>query len=182
MALSFVAALALSSGASAQGGGGGGGGGAGGAGSGAGGASGAAGTRSNCSISGPNGNSVAQPSGGQSSPTGIPLLNPPAVRAKIALIPQGRELGRGARRGALVRAPKSKTQLLQRCLSTRGGYSSRDAGRLRYRKANAIGARQAPYKEAPYTHRAGCDGAGASGQAVTRSASCARRQGEAKQP
>ena len=34
----------------------------------------------------------------------IPLLNPPAARAKIASIPQGRELGRGT----LVRALKSQ--------------------------------------------------------------------------
>ncbi len=71
LALSLVAALALSSGALAQGGGGGGGGGgAGGAGSGAGGASGAAGTTGNSggSIRDPSGNSVAQPSGGQSRP------------------------------------------------------------------------------------------------------------------
>ena len=37
----------------------------------------------------------------------IPLLNLPAARAKIASIRQGRELGRGARPGALVRALKS---------------------------------------------------------------------------
>ena len=37
----------------------------------------------------------------------IPLLNLPAARGKIASIRQGRELGRGARPGALVRALKS---------------------------------------------------------------------------
>ena len=37
-------------------------------------------------------------SSGQSSPTGNTAAQPPAVRAKTALIPQGRESGRGARR------------------------------------------------------------------------------------
>ena len=103
LALSFVAALALSSGALAQGGGaggGGGGGGAGGAGSGAGGASGASGTTGNSggSRSGPSGAGAAQPSGrtGQSGPSGNSAAQPPAARARIASIPQGRELGRGA--------------------------------------------------------------------------------------
>ena len=73
LALSLVAALALSSGAMAQGGG------AGGAGSGAGGASGAAGTTGNSSgsRSSTSGNSVAQPPGGQSSPTGNTAAQPP---------------------------------------------------------------------------------------------------------
>ena len=91
LALSLVAALALSSGALAQGGGGGG---AGGAGSGAGGASGAAGTKGNSSgsISGPSGNSVAQPPRrSKQSQLATPRLNPPAARAKIASIPRGRE-------------------------------------------------------------------------------------------
>jgi len=97
-AISFVAALALSSGALAQGGGGGGGGaGGGGAGSGAGAASGASGTTGNSSgrTSGPSGNSVAQSSGGQSGPNGNGAAQPPAARAKIVLTSQGRELGRG---------------------------------------------------------------------------------------
>ena len=100
LALSLVAALALGSGAMAQGGGAGGGGG------GAGGASGASGTTGNSSgsRSGTSGNSVAQPSGGQRVRLAILLLNRPAVRAKIALIPQGRELGLVPRRGACADA------------------------------------------------------------------------------
>jgi hypothetical protein len=97
VALSFVAALAVSSGALAQGGGAGGGGGAGSA---AGGASGAAGSTGNASgaRSGPSGASAAQPSGrvGQSGPTGNSAAQPPAAPARTASIPQGRELGRGA--------------------------------------------------------------------------------------
>src|SRR4051812_47765755 len=79
VALSFVAALALGSGALAQGGGGGGGAGGGGAGSGAGGAGGASGTTGNSSgrSSGQSGNSVTQPSGGQSGPTGNGAAQPP---------------------------------------------------------------------------------------------------------
>jgi hypothetical protein len=89
VALSFVAALALRSGALAQGGGGGGGGGgAGGASSGAGGAAGTSGNSS--------GNSVAQPSRGQSGPSGNSAAQPPGSTGRNSINPQGQELGRGA--------------------------------------------------------------------------------------
>jgi hypothetical protein len=91
LALSLVAALALSSGAMAQGGG------AGGAGSGA--------------QPEPQATQAAReavraataflnPPAAKAVRLAIPLLNLPAVRAKIALIPQGRELGLVLRPGA----------------------------------------------------------------------------------
>ena len=96
-ALSFVAALALSSAALAQGGGGGGGAGGGGAGGGA--------AVEQAVLA------VEALTAEQAAPAAPTLLNPPvakavrvairrpnlpAARARIALIPQGRELGRGA--------------------------------------------------------------------------------------
>jgi hypothetical protein len=108
LALSLVAALALSSGALAQGGGGGGGGGgAGGAGSGAGGASGAAGTTGNSggSIRGPSGNSVAQPSGGQSSPTGNTAAQPPGSTGQNSINSPGTGVGPGSTPGSTSTRP-----------------------------------------------------------------------------
>src|SRR4051794_3211618 len=104
-ALSVVAAIVLSSAALAQDGGGGGG--AGGGSSGAGGASGAGGTTGTTgttsgSRSGPSGNSVVRPLMAKADRVEILLLNLPVARARIASIPQGRELDREA----LVRALK----------------------------------------------------------------------------
>jgi hypothetical protein len=103
LALSFVAALALSSGALAQGGGaggGGGGGGAGGAGSGAGGASGASGTTGNSggSRSGPSGAGAAQPSGrtGQSGPSGNSAAQPPGSTGQNSINSPGTGVGPGS--------------------------------------------------------------------------------------
>jgi hypothetical protein len=101
-AISFVAVLALSSGALAQGGGGGGGGagggGAGGAGSGAGGPSGASGTTGNSSgrNSGQSGNSVTQPSGGQSGPTGNGAAQPPGSTGQNSINSPGTGVGPGS--------------------------------------------------------------------------------------
>ena len=50
------------------------------------------------SMSGTSGNGVAQPSRGQSSPTGNTAAQPPGSTGQIALIPQGRELGLAPRR------------------------------------------------------------------------------------
>ena len=96
LALSLVAALALSSGAMAQGGG------AGGAGSGAGGASGAAGTTSNSSgsRSSTSGNSVAQPPGGQSSPTGNTAAQPPGSTGQNSINSPGTGVGPGSSPGS----------------------------------------------------------------------------------
>ena len=55
------------------------------------------------------------------------LLNRPAARAKTASIPRGRELGRGARRGALVRALKSE-DTAQRPKRCRKNFCGRTAG------------------------------------------------------
>jgi len=93
-ALSCVAALALSSGALAQGGGAGGGGAGGGAG-GAGGASGTTGSSSGRS-SGPTGNSVAQPSSGQSSPTGNSAAQPPGSTGQNSINSPGTGVGPGS--------------------------------------------------------------------------------------
>jgi hypothetical protein len=102
VALSFVAALALSSGALAQGGGGGGGGAgggsAGGAGSGAGGANGASGTTGTSSgrASGPSGNSVTQPSGGQSGPKGNGAAQSPGSTGQNSINSPGTGVGPGS--------------------------------------------------------------------------------------
>jgi hypothetical protein len=98
VALSFVAALAVSSAALAQGGGAGGG--AGSAGSAAGGASGAAGTTGNASgaRSGPGGASAAQPSGrsGQSGPTGNSAAQPPGSTGQNSINSPGTGVGPGS--------------------------------------------------------------------------------------
>ena len=109
LALSLVAALALSSGAMAQGGGAGGGGG------GAGGASGASGTTGNSSgwRSGTSGKSVLNHPAAKAVRLAILLLNRPAVRAKIAFIREGRELGLVPRRGACADAePTARLDVL----------------------------------------------------------------------
>jgi len=106
LALSLVATLALSSGALAEGGGGGGGGGGAGGG-GAGGASGAAGTTGNSggSIRGPSGNSVAQPSGGQSSPTGNTAAQPPGSTGQNSINSPGTGVGPGSTPGSTSTRP-----------------------------------------------------------------------------
>ena len=93
LALSLVAALALSSGAMAQGGGGGGG---------AGGASGASGTTGNSSgsRSGTSGNSVAQPPSGQSSPTGNTAAQPPGSTGQNSINSPGTGVGPGPSPGS----------------------------------------------------------------------------------
>ena len=110
LALSLVAALALSSGAMAQGGGGGGGGG------GAGGASGASGeplaTRVGREAVRAATALVNRPAG-KAVRLAILPLNRPGARAKIALIPQGRELGRVPRRGACAEASPQRLNLLR---------------------------------------------------------------------
>jgi hypothetical protein len=97
LALSLVAALALSSGAMAQGGGAGGGGG------GAGGASGASGTTGNSSgsRSGTSGNSVAQPPSGQSSPTGNTAAQPPGSTGQNSINSPGTGVGPGPSPGSM---------------------------------------------------------------------------------
>jgi hypothetical protein len=95
LALSLVAALALSSGAMAQGAGAGGGGG------GAGGASGASGTTTSGSRSGTSGNSVAQPSGGQSSPTGNTAAQPPGSTGQNSINSPGTGVGPGPSPGSI---------------------------------------------------------------------------------
>ena len=123
VALSFVAALALSSGALAQGGGGGGGGaGGGGGGGGGGGEVGGAGVAQAAlaveqaertahreprapQAAGPAvraETALLNPPAAKAVRLAMALLNPPEARAKIALTPQGRELGRAA----LVRTVK----------------------------------------------------------------------------
>jgi hypothetical protein len=96
IALSFVSALALSSGAMAQGGGGGGGG-AGGGGTGGGGtggaSSGAGGAAGNAGTAG-SGNNAAQPPVARAARVAILRPSPPAARARIASIPQALELDR----------------------------------------------------------------------------------------
>ena len=90
IALSCAAVLALSSAALAQGGGAGGGGGGGAAGGASSGAAGAAGTTGS-------GTNAAQSTRGQSSPSGNATTQPPgSARARMASIPQGRELGQEA--------------------------------------------------------------------------------------
>ena len=97
LALSLVAALALSSGAMAQGGGAGGGGG------GAAGASGASGTTGNSSgsRSGTSGNSVAQPPSGQSSPTGNTAAQPPGSTGQNSINSPGTGVGPGPSPGSM---------------------------------------------------------------------------------
>ena len=97
LAFSLVAALALSSGAMAQGGGAGGGGG------GAGGASGASGTTGNSSgsRSGTSGNSVAQPPSGQSSPTGNTAAQPPGSTGQNSINSPGTGVGPGPSPGSM---------------------------------------------------------------------------------
>src|SRR4051812_908904 len=100
LALSFVAAFALSFGAMAQGGGAGGGGG------GAGGASGASGGttgNSSGSMSGTSGNTVAQPSRGQSSPTGNTAAQPPGSTGQNSINSPGTGVAPGPSPGSTRR-------------------------------------------------------------------------------
>jgi hypothetical protein len=78
----------------------------------------------------------------------IPLLNLPAPRAKIASIRQGRELGRGARPGALVRALKSN----RTASPAKIGDGNRDAdGQRGEVSLDRVWARAAPTPAHPIT-------------------------------
>ena len=105
LALSFVAALALSSGALAQGGGGGGGAGGGGAGGGASsGAGGASSGGANSGVGGTSGTNAAQSTRGQSSPSGNTAAQPPGSTGQNSVNSPGSGVGPGST-GAGISGP-----------------------------------------------------------------------------